>query len=89
MSISEITAIITELQEYTRIAEEAEAAAEALRDRLKAAMGDAELLVAGPYKLTYKPVTRTSIDGKRLAADHPDIAAAYSKTIQTRPLRIS
>lgn len=88
MSTPEIIAAVTELQEYTRIAEEAKAAAEAIRERIKAALGDIETMVAGPYKLTYKPTTRSQIDSKRLAADHPDIAAAYTTTTTTRPLRV-
>ena len=88
MSNPEIIATITELQEYTRIMDEAKAAAEALRDKLKAHMGDLETLIVGAYKLTYKPVTRNTIDSKRLAADHPDIAAQYTTTTTTRPLRI-
>ena len=84
MSTSEIISIITELQEYTRIAEEASAAADALRDRIKAHMGDMETLTAGPYKVTWAPVTTTRIDSKRLTAEHPDIAAEYSKTSTAR-----
>ena len=89
MSITELTALVTEMQDMKRIADEAKAAAEALSERIKTALGDVETMVAGPYKLTYKPVTRTTIDSKRLTADHPDIAAAYSNTTTTRPLRIN
>lgn len=89
MSNNEVISTITELQEYTRIMEEAKAAAEALRDKLKAHMGDLELLIAGPYKLTYKTVTTTRIDGKRLTADFPEIAAKYSNATTSRPLRIN
>jgi predicted phage-related endonuclease len=88
MSNPEIIAAITELQEYVRIKEEAEAAAEAIRDRLKAALGDTETMTAGPYKVIYREVTSSRIDSKRLTADYPDIAAAYSKTTTARPLKI-
>ena len=84
MSTSEIIATLTELQEYTRIIDEASAAAEALRDRIKAAMGDDETLIAGPYKVTWKPVTTSRIDSKALKQDHPDLAAEYTKTTTTR-----
>lgn len=84
MSITELTAITTELQEYTRIAEEANAAADALKDKVKAYMGDEEQLTAGPYKVTYKAVTTTRIDSKALTADHPDIAAQYTKATTAR-----
>lgn len=88
MSNPEIIATIREMQEYTRIMDEAKAAAEVLRDKLKEHMGDLENLIVGPYKLVYKPSTRTTIDGKRLAADRPDIYDAYTSTSTIRPLRV-
>lgn len=84
MSNTEIIATITELQEYTRIIEEAQAAADALKDKIKAHMGDDELLIAGPYKVTWKTVTTSRIDGKALAKDHPEIAAEYTKATTAR-----
>lgn len=84
MSTSELIAIITELQEYNRIIEEAQAAADALKDRVKAHMGTDEQLTAGPYKVTWKAVTSTRIDSKRLTAEHPDIAASYTVTTTAR-----
>lgn len=84
MSIIEITATITEMQEYIRIAEEAQAAAEALKDQIKSYMGDSELLTAGPYKVSWKPVTTSRIDTTAIKKDLPDIAAQYTKTTTTR-----
>lgn len=84
MSTTEIIATLTELQEYTRIIEEAQASADALRDKIKAHMGDLELLIAGPYKVTWAPVTTNRIDSKALAHDHPEIASAYTKASTTR-----
>lgn len=84
MSIFEITATITEMQEYIRIAEEAQAAAEALKDQIKSYMGDSELLNAGPYKVSWKPVTTSRIDTTAIKKDHPEIAAQYTKTTTTR-----
>ena len=84
MSQNEIIATLSELQEYVRIIEEATAAADALRDVIKAHMGDSETLTAGPYKVTWKPVTTSRIDSKALSADHPDIAEQYTRTTTTR-----
>ena len=84
MSITELTAIIAEMQEYTRIAEEAAAAADALKDKVKAHMGETETLTAGPYRVSWTPVTTTRIDSKRLTEERPDIAAQYSKASTTR-----
>ena len=84
MSNSEIIATLTELQEYNRIIEEAQAAADALKDKIKAHMGDLELLIAGQYKVTWKAVTTSRIDGKALAKEHPELAEQYTKTSTTR-----
>ena len=84
MSITEITATITEMQEYIRIAEEAQAAAEALKDQIKSYMGDSELLNAGPYKVSWKPVTTSRIDTAAIKKDHPELAAEYTKTSTCR-----
>lgn len=84
MSNTEIIATITELQEYTRIIEEAQAAADALKDKIKAHMGEDELLIVGPYKVTWKAVTTSRIDSKALAKDYPEIASEYTKTSTSR-----
>lgn len=84
MSITEIAATITEMQEYIRIAEEAQAAAESLKDQIKSYMGDSELLTAGPYKVSWKPVTTSRIDTAAIKKDHPELAAEYTKTSTCR-----
>ena len=89
MSTTEIIATLTELQEYTRIIEEASAAADALKDKIKAYMGDMETLTAGPYKVTWKPYTRRDIDSKALRADYPEIADTYTKTSTYRPFKVA
>lgn len=84
MSIFDITSTITEMQEYIRIAEEAQAAADALKDQIKSYMGDSELLTAGPYKVSYKAVTTSRIDTTALKKALPDIAAQYTRTTTAR-----
>lgn len=84
MSKNELLAVITEMQEYRRIADEASAAADALADRIKADMGDTEQLVIGPYKVSYATVTTNRIDSKLLRQDHPTIAELYTRTTTTR-----
>ena len=61
-----------ELRELQALVAEAEAEAEAVKDALKAAMGDAEELQAGEYKLTWRPVTSVKLDVKALRAALPD-----------------
>lgn len=84
MSTAEITAKVTELQELRRMQEELEAEITALTDAIKGIMGEAETLTAGPYKITYKPVTSSRIDTAALKKALPDIAAQYTKTTTTR-----
>lgn len=89
MSTSEITAKVTELQELRRMQEELSAEIEALTDLIKTHMGEQELLLAGPYKVTYKPVTTTRIDTTALKKALPDIAERFSKTTTTRRFTIN
>ena len=84
MSITEITAKVTEYQEPKRMLEEIEAEMSALQDEIKAHMGDSELLNAGPYKVSWKPVTTSRIDTAAIKKDHPELAAEYTKTSTCR-----
>ena len=56
MSINEMEAKARELRQLQALIEEAQAEAEALKDALKAAMGDSEAIQAGEYKITWKAV---------------------------------
>ena len=64
--------------------EEAEQEADAIRDAIKAAMGDAEELRAGEYKITWKRVTSTRLDSKALKAALPEVAERFTKTTTAR-----
>lgn len=84
MSERELTAKIKELREMQRMAEEAAALAEAIKDELKAFMGDSEELCAGEYKVTWKSVKSSRMDTAALRKAMPEIAAAFTKEITTR-----
>ena len=88
MSNTEITAAVTQLQELRRMQEELTAEIETLTDAIKAHMGENELLLAGPYKITWKAVTSSRIDTTALKKALPDIAAQYTKTTTTRRFEI-
>ena len=88
MSTAEITAKVTELQELRRMAEELEQEINAIQDEIKAHMGDSELLIAGPYKITYKTVTSSRLDTSALKKALPDIAAQYTRTSTTRRFEV-
>lgn len=84
MSTHEIEAKCRELRELQALIDEAQAEADAIRDVLKAAMGDTEELRAGEYKLTWRPVTISRLDTKALKAALPDVAARFSRESTTR-----
>lgn len=84
MSISELVSIVTELQELRRMQEELEAEITGLQDQIKKYMGECETMTAGQYKITWKPVTTSRVDTTALKADHPEIAAQYTKSTTTR-----
>ena len=84
MSTQEIERKIRLLREMQRMAEEAQAEADALKDEIKAYMGDSEELYAGEYKVTWKPVESSRIDTAALKKAMPQIAEAFTKTTTTR-----
>lgn len=88
MSTSEIITTVSELQELVRMSEELNSEIETLRDKIKAVMGDSELLIAGPYKVTWKTVTSSRLDTSALKKALPDVAAQYTKTSTTRRFEV-
>ena len=62
MSINELEAKARELRQLQALIDEAQAEAEALKDAIKAAMGDQDSIQAGEYRITWKPVTSVRID---------------------------
>lgn len=84
MSERELTAKIKELREMQRMAEEAAATVEAIKDEIKAIMGNAEELCAGEYKITWKPVKSFRVDTAALKKAMPELVAAFTKETTTR-----
>ena len=84
MSINEMESKARELRALQALIDEATAEAEALKDALKAAMGDAEEVRAGAYKITWKAVTSARIDTGALRKALPDVAAAFTKESTVR-----
>lgn len=78
MSTHEIEAKVRELRQLQALIEEAQAEAEAIRDTIKAHMGDTEELHAGEYKITWKPVKSSRIDTSALRKALPDIAERFT-----------
>ena len=84
MGMTELIARIRDLRELQALIEEAQGEAEAIRNELKAYMGDAEELRAGEYLVTWKPVTSSRIDTRALREALPDVAREYTKETTTR-----
>lgn len=84
MSINEMECKVRELRQLQALIDEATAEAEAIKDALKAAMGDAESVQAGEYKITWKTVTSARIDTGALRKALPDVAAAFTRETTIR-----
>lgn len=90
MSANEIANKVKELREMQRLIEEAEAEAEALKDEIKAFMGDREEITAGEYKVTYKTVTTSRIDTAALKKlFSAEDLKPYTRTTTTRRFAIA
>ena len=89
MSMNEIEAKIKELRQLESLIDEAHAEAEAIKDAIKAHMGDSEELRAGEYKVTWKAVTTSRIDTTALKRAMPDVAAAFSRMTTTRRFTVA
>ena len=61
MSIREIEAKARELRQLQQLIEEAQAEAEAIKDQIKAHMGEADELRAGEYRTVYTAARVTSV----------------------------
>ena len=89
MSISEMEVKARELRQLQALIEVAQAEAEAIKDAIKAAMGDSESVQAGEYRITWKAVTSSRIDTSALRKALPDVAERFTKETVTRRFVIS
>ena len=89
MSINEMEVKARELRQLQALIEEAQAEAEAIKDAIKAAMGDSESVQAGEYRITGKAVTSSRIDTSALRKALPDVAERFTKETVTRRFVIS
>ncbi len=82
----DINAIMRELAEYSRLADEIGATIENLKDNIKQYMQDNNIdtVTGTEHKATYKTVTGSRIDTTAIKKDLPEIAAKYTKTTATR-----
>lgn len=85
MSTVEINTTAKELLSVRSMIAELEAEAEALTDKLKAAMvaQGVETLTGDGWRATWKNVVSSRFDGKRFKADHADLYSQYSRPVTT------
>lgn len=86
MAMDNLNALMREIAEYTRMAEEIGATLDSLKDTLKKHMEENGLdsIAGSEHKASYKAVTSSRIDTTALKRDMPEIAAKYTKTTNTR-----
>ncbi len=82
----DINAIMRELAEYNRLADEIGATIENLKDNIKQYMQDngVDTVTGTEHKATYKTVTGSRIDTTAIKKELPEIAAKYTKATATR-----
>ena len=84
MSNPAMEAKVHELMELKRMKEELDSEIVQIEDEIKAIMGNEEMLVAGAYKVSWKPVTSSRLDSTALKKSLPDIAERFMKSATTR-----
>ncbi|HNW86697.1 MAG TPA: hypothetical protein PKJ47_07150 [Candidatus Limiplasma sp.] len=86
MSIKELEAKAQTLKELQRMQEELEAEITATQDAIKEVMTQqgADSITAGAFRITWKPVTSSRLDGAALKKELPDLAARFTKETTSR-----
>ena len=87
MSTNELEMKCRELRQLQNLIEEAEA--EAIKDAIKAHMGDQEAVQAGEYKITWKSVKTARIDTTALKKALPDVAQAFTRETTVRRSQVA
>lgn len=87
--MNELINLCHEYKELQRLAEELSAEMDAMKERIRSAMGGAESVTAGEYKVSDKLVTSSRIDTTALKKAFPDVAAQFVKSTTARRFSIS
>lgn len=81
---NELTVKLKELKNLQALIDEAQAEAEALRDEIKAYMGEREEMRVDCYKVTWKRVKTSRLDSRRLKTELPEVADRFTVETETR-----
>ncbi len=79
---------VQDLMDLNNMIEELQTEAEAIKDEIKAYMGDEETMMAGSYKVTWKETVSRRVDTAALKKVLGDALDEYTKTITTRPFKV-
>lgn len=81
-----LNALMREIAEYSRMAEEIGETLDSLKDSLKKYMDENGLdsIAGNEHKASYKAVTSSRIDTTALKRDFPEIAAKYTRTTSSK-----
>ena len=82
--MQDITTKAREPKELHQMREELNSEIAALEDAIKAAMGDQEQIMVGPYKITWKLIASSRIDTKATKSALPEIAERFTASSTTR-----
>lgn len=89
MSINEIEKKIREMRNLQALIAEAEAEVEAIKDEIKAVMGDSEELCAGEYRVSWKVVESSRLDTAALKKALPEVAERFMKKSVARRFNVA
>ena len=86
MGMDSLNALMREIAEYARMAEEIGATLDSLKDTLKKHMEENGLdsIAGSEHKASYKAVTSSRLDTAALKKDFPEVAAKYMRKIETK-----
>ena len=86
MSINEMEARITKMQEWEALAEEAKAEADAIRDEIKAEMlaRKTEELAAGKYIVRWTSVLSNRFDSPAFRKEYNDLYQRFIKQVSSK-----
>lgn len=84
MSSTELEGKIRELRQLQSLIDDAQAEAEAIKDAIKAQMGQEEVLRAGEYTVTWKPVKTARLDVEAIRKANPMLCDMFTKISTTR-----
>lgn len=80
--------LLGDYREAERMADEAEATVEAIKDEIRRRLGEREGVQCENGRVYYRPQISMRVDTKALESNYPDLAKQLKRPTKSRPLRI-